>query len=1036
MTAERGRANVFTIAPHVPFLPTFAHALFDGRIMPSLSRNCTPFALARATIYVPTKRAQRALVTALSEAAGGGTLLPRIAALGALDDTDGESGTDDDDRLSSTAAIKPAIGTLERRLALTQLVHRWAQTLPGAIVKAHADGFETDDGRSLLVGTTAADAFALAGALGTLIDEFIIEGIDHRKLATLVEAEHDPYWRITTRFLEIAFEAWPNILAQSGTIDRAARRVILADAETTRLTRSGASDPVIVLGSTGTNDATARLMAAICRLPNGAVVLPGLDQTMLDVAFAAIGSAGDGPEEPGFGHPQAALKRLLGTLRVDRAEVTELAPDASSPRMAFLSDAMLPAEATDVWPQAREHHSPHLADALNGVDLLEAADEREEALAIAVRLREVAETSGMTAALITPDRTLARRVRAELARWSIAVEDSAGEPLSSTPRTVLARLLLTAAEDGTDAARLAVLAHPQARFGRDRDGVAQLARRIEIGVFRAGHTSEAEPVERVAAAREAATDRHAHRAIKAIGASEWDDMIGLLRDLQSTLAPLASREDRRPLGTWIAAHHVALTAAAGPVTTDFDGATDALFDEPALLGCALHLSLAEYRVMFDRLTGARGSPGTQSAHPRIKILGLLEARLLSADLVILAGLDETIWPPVARTDAFLNRPMRTALGLTPPERRMGQTAHDFWMAMGGRKVLLTRAKKRGGSPTTPSRFLQRVVALAGDAILPLQERGDRLAALARRLDSPQGGEVRPVFPPEPRPPVEDRPLQLSVTRIETWIRDPYSIFAERILKLSPVGGLDEAPGYAEQGTAIHGAIEWATRHLGIEPVPDDAETRLEAEADRQLAALHEDASWKAFRRPRQMRGLRYFLAYHRARQPDLDRLFGEIRGRWAIPLDDGSTFTLTGEADRIEIDRAGEIRVVDFKTGSVPSNGEIMADLAPQLTLEAAMIAAGAFPDVPIRAVAEAIYIKLGSKDGGEIRTIEAKDRSFADFVARHRALLLHLANSYRNPEQPYRSRPIAKYALKYADYDHLARVKEWSATSGVRDEF
>ena len=377
--------------------------------------------------------------------------------------------------------------------------------------------------------------------------------------------------------------------------------------------------------------------------------------------------------------------------------------------------------------------------------------------------------------------------------------------------------------------------------------------------------------------------------------------------------------------------------------------------------------------------------------------------------------------------------MRAALGMSPPERRIGQTAHDFWMACGASGIMLTRARKRGGSPTTPSRFLQRIGALAGDALDPARMRGDALLRLARRLDTPD--HTTPARAPTPRPAVAMRPERLSVTRIEKWIRDPYSIYAEQILRLYPLDALDQPPGFAEQGTALHGAIEWATKRFGTAPPPSDALRDLVTEADRLLAAMHEDPSWRAFRRPRQMAGLAYFLAYHRDRQPALDKLFAEIRGEWPFTLDDGSTFTLTGEADRIEIDRNGAIRILDFKTGSPPSNAEIDANLAPQLTLEAAMVEAGAFPDVPSRRVAEAFYMKLGSRQGGETRPVTFRSHSLHDVVERHAVLLRDLVEKFRKADQPYHSRPIAKHALRYADYDHLARVKEWSATSGLGDE-
>lgn len=1027
----RQRANVLTIAPGVPFLPAFARALFEGHVVPGLSAASGPFALARATIYVPTQRARRALVSALADAAQGATLLPRIAALGALDDD--EAGGADDPGIGDDSAVPPAIGPLARRLLLTDLVLAWARALPGAIVSADAQGVASDGTRPLLVGTSPADAFALAGELGRVIDEFIIEGIDPRRLGALADAEHDRYWQITTRFLEIAFDVWPKLLGERGAIDAAERRVRLAAIETERLTGGGKADPVIVLGSTGTNDATARLMAAICRLPAGAVVLPGLDTHLPDAVFAAIGQSGDDAEEPASGHPQAALKRLLVILGVKREDVTELAPDGMTVRARLLSEALRPAETTNDWPRVRAGFGASLPTTFDGVDLVEAADEREEALAIAIRLHKVAETDGQTAALVTPDRTLARRVRSELERWDIVIDDSAGNSLAASDSGSFARLVLAAVDEDNDATRLALLSHTRAVFGQDRTAIARLAQSLEIGLFRAGPVSHRPLAARIQDARADAKARGGHPAARRIKDETWGAMIALAGDLEAALAPLEAIARGAALSTWIEAHRAAIERIGGPPETETDERLAALFDDPALSRSALRLDASEYRAMFDRLASEQPAPAPRQTHPRLKILGLLEARLLSADVVILGGLDETIWPPVARTDAFLNRPMRAALGMSPPERRIGQTAHDFWMACGATEIVLTRARKRGGSPTTPSRFLQRIGALAGDALDPAKMRGDELLQFARRLDTPD--EMTPSRAPTPRPPIALRPERLSVTRIEKWIRDPYSIYAEQILRLYPLDALDQPPGFAEQGTAIHGAIDWATKRFGTGPLPPDALQDLVTEADRLLAAMHEDPSWRAFRRPRQMAGLAYFLAYHRDRQPVLDTLFAEIRGEWPLTLGDGSTFTLTGEADRIEIDRAGAIRILDFKTGSPPSNAEIDANLAPQLTLEAAMVEAGAFRGVPSRRVAEAFYMKLGSRQGGETRPVAFKGHSLHDVVERHAALLRDLVEKFRQVGQAYNSRPIAKHALRYADYDHLARVKEWSATSGLGDE-
>ena len=461
-----------------------------------------------------------------------------------------------------------------------------------------------------------------------------------------------------------------------------------------------------------------------------------------------------------------------------------------------------------------------------------------------------------------------------------------------------------------------------------------------------------------------------------------------------------------------------------------------LFDEFAAAPAPkMRFDLESYGAFFERITQERMLRGPTRTHPRVQILGLLEARLLGADLILLGGLDETIWPPAANTDAFLNRPMRQALGLTPPERRIGQTAQDFVMATGAREVVVSRAFKRGGTPTIPSRFLQRLEALGGDEIAVCRERGARLIDLAQRMDRPDA--INKIPRPAPKPRIDLRPAKLSVTRIETLRRDPYSIYAEFILKLKPLEPLNFEPGARQRGTHMHKALEEFTRAHQIGALPRDARQRLIALLRGELTDFESDPDFQAFDWPRIEKAVGFYLGYESERRPVLQSIFVEQRGEIALSLDDGTSFRLSAEADRIEIAQDGCVRVFDYKTGTPPGLEEVRVGFAPQLTLEAAMIAEGAFVEIGGRAVNEAMYLKLGGGDGGKRIELDwsKKKISFADVVARHRSELVKLLNQFRLAETPYIPRPFPKYASKYGDYDHLARVKEWSATGGLAGE-
>ena len=290
--------RVFTIPPAAPFLATFADALLDGRVIPGLSRASGPLALARAKIYVPTRRAGRALAIELAQRVNNrAVLLPRILPLGALDGESGEAGFDN----PLDASIPRAVGDIERRMILGGLILTWARNLKQAIVSIDADGRLSQTSDALLVAAHPADAWRLSGELAALIDEMIIENVAWRGLDNL-GGEFDDYWRITLRFLDIAITAWPQILSARGLCDPAARQNMLIARAIENVAREQA--PVIALGSTGSNVVTARLLASIARAPQGAVVLPGLDQHLDTASFATILNG-----VRALRHPSASLSR-------------------------------------------------------------------------------------------------------------------------------------------------------------------------------------------------------------------------------------------------------------------------------------------------------------------------------------------------------------------------------------------------------------------------------------------------------------------------------------------------------------------------------------------------------------------------------------------------------------------------------------------------------------------------------------------------------------------------------------------------------
>ncbi|KAF0119609.1 MAG: Double-strand break repair protein AddB, partial [Methylocystaceae bacterium] len=463
---------------------------------------------------------------------------------------------------------------------------------------------------------------------------------------------------------------------------------------------------------------------------------------------------------------------------------------------------------------------------------------------------------------------------------------------------------------------------------------------------------------RVPPAREVARATHAHPAARRISDDEWCAIEDALARIDAAFSPVAALTPSASLSDRARAHSGALEAViAGADDADAEGAS-ALFellDRLAHAEAPAGFDAQNYAALFDRVAAETMLRGPRRAHPRLKILGPLEARLIEADLVLLAGLDEGVWPPQTDTGAFLNRSMRAQLGLMAPERRIGQSAHDFVMALGAERVVLSRAIKRNGAPTIPSRFIARLSALAGDAFDDCRKRGDAMLAIAAALDRPE--TTIAIERPQPRPPAALRPHRLSVTRVERLRRDPYAIFAEYILKLTPLPPIGAEAGAREIGVAIHEALAAFVARHPRGALPSGARDVLRDLAREKLDGFMADPAFVSFQWPRIEAGLDHAFSFEQERRAlDCD-IHVETRGEIALALTDGTIFRLTAIADRIEVDREGQAYVFDYKTGAPPSKKQVKAGWSPQLTLEAAMIEAGAFEKIGVRPVSGAAYI-------------------------------------------------------------------------------
>ena len=767
----------------------------------------------------------------------------------------------------------------------------------------------------------------------------------------------DQYWQYSLRFLKIARDYWPARLKELSAIEAASRRDLLIDAEAKRLANSNA--PVIAAGSTGSMPATAKLLSTIANLPHGAVVLPGLDMDLDDASWALI--AGDQDDKthdgaPAAGHAQFAMQALLATLGITRKDVAQLHAPEPHGRELLVSEALRPASTTECW-QARRNTKDfdQAADkALASLSMIEAANAEEEALAIAVTLREAVETKDKTAALVTPDRALARRVLAALDRWKVKVDNSGGDSLADTKAGVFSRLAAQAAIGGLEPVTLlALLKHPLLRLGaaagEHNTAIATLERALLRGPRpRPGSDGLAHALETFRANRD---QLHRSDPRWLIADDEFDVAAELIARLGAALAPLETLKPRdQPLAALAACHHHAIAAlsqdAEGSIAafTGTDGVALArALEELTLSPAAASLAVGrgDYAELFHAAIAGRVVRRPEIPDVRVRIFGPLEARLQNIDRVVLGGLNEGTWPPETRSDPWLSRPMRRDLGLDPPERRIGLSAHDFAQALGAKEVVLSRAAKLAGAPTVTSRFVQRIAALAGtrwNAVLRARRQLSRACPRARSSDA----KSKPPHRPAPKPPLAARPARLSVTAIEDWLRDPYTIYARYILRLPVLDAGRHAAGRARprhrhpwRDRRFHRAIRRRPAGRSVQAIAGARREALRAAERLSGGARVLVAAFSCASRNGSWHGTASAAARSK-------RCMRRFKGELKFPIGERE-FTLSAIADRIERRKDGSYAIIDYKTGAGRTEKQVRTGLAPQLTLEAAILRAGGF---------------------------------------------------------------------------------------------
>ena len=994
-------AKIYTIPPGANFLDELATTLAAD-----LSLEDNPEALADALIYVPNRRSERALAFAIHKAGGrGASLLPDIRALGDLETEEPPPSTE-----AALADLPPILSPGERIGSLTRLVMAY---------------FTANK-----VDMPAASCLSAARELARLLDQSALSGDvnwDELKSEEL-SGGLSRHWQQSLEFLSIITDQWPAHLEDAKAMDPYARRYAAAEAMVAQWHAHPPETPVIIAGSTGATPASRLLMKAAMALPKGLVILPGLNR---DLPGDALGQIKASPS-----HPQFTLVRTLSDLSLSPQDVapwpSATEDFAQDPRRRLIHEALAPAANTADWTErlaamsSEGNVAQFVKSALNGLTHIEAKDDTEEALLAALVLREALETPDQTAALITPDAGLARAVSAMLRRWNVDIAPSAGLPL---PQTSAGSLIALVAEWLLDpshpVALMAVLNHPACQF--DRSAIATLDKHVLRGIKL--WSTWTELVDHVS---ELSADPLPKSAIHS--AADMKHVLSLMATLTSLLPSDAEPPEQVEGADWF--EQVAQTASA--LASDLhpwrgeDGAALSnllrhLTELAQPLGEQAPLTWNEILLAEARLVSVpAGQP-----HPRLAIWGPLEARLQTADRIILAGLNEGIWPAQPAADAFLPRAFRQRIGLTDPDERIGLSAHDFAQLAAAPDVTLLSSQRREDKPAVASRWLWRLQTLARGAL-----RDEAKESLAPPADADPRAwldtlETAPTLPPgftaEPRPtpPLSARPAGLSVTRVEQLVRDPYAIYCEYVLGLRRLDPLNLPPDVRARGIAIHKALE----RFETESVEETAESLLslleielrqngETEADLlALRDLRRDVCAE-------------FLAWRETHQVGTDgdpitEAYGEIQ----VQVGE-ATFKLYGTADRLETRTNGGAAILDFKSGKPPTERQVRSGLSPQMPLQGLIAREGGYEALGQRPVEALTYVRFGTafdvQEIGDARS-RLEPKSIADIISEAEAGLHKLIIAFADPAHPYLSAPRPERVTYESDYSRLARRDEWT---------
>lgn len=978
--ALESASKAYYISPNIPFLETLSRYLLE------LSKD-DPLSLGSYCVLLPTQRSLRTLKYLLGTTSKKSLFLPNLYTLNDLVPRPEDFlaavcktlSHQDLDALNLPQPLSP----LRARLLCAEALKR-APSL-----------FDTP--------LRPTQIFELSESLLKVLEEILTHPIPIELWKKYIPSTHATHWEKIEHFLKTLSYLWPEILKAENASDPgvfAQRRLEILGKI---LNQKPLKSPLIIAGIRGLSPNFIPLLKAVSHSAKSIFLFDSLHPDFLQNI----------PKKMTPHHPLHEQISLLRDLQVPLDTLRPLPFSERSPatcprtRLLFVNHALS-------FESLGETSSHDFEKCCDGVSFFEATSPQEEARLIALKMRHILETPNKTAALVTPDRTLAKFVKAELLRWGIRIDDSGGIPLSDLSCGLYFLMSLrTILSNYTPLSLIALLKHPLTRMGRNPNSLESTLKTLELYALRGLKMSPG---------LQSLEERLRHARIQASPQlkEDLDQALLLLSDLKKTCEPLERTLKKGATPALLLKCHedillnLSLTEQGIPLLWGENSEKEAfsLFEKI----CEETYNLPPLQHSFylpfleDLFKNTLFQP-KGDVHPRLTILGLFESRLLTKDCLILGSLNEGTWPDLPTANPWLNRHLMDALNLPDPMVRIGVAIQDFIHGFLSSEVLLTRSKRDFQGIKRPSRILIYLKAFLESKGLSLPSPSE--AELLRHLETPP--PIKSSSPPKPTPPINARPHIFSVSDIETWIKDPYGFYARKILNIRPLHSFEETPTSADFGSLVHKLLEKA---MGTSP-PSILTMGTAFETTAFFKALSEGEKyfWKAHL----LDLLERFLIEH-AQRHSLKTLH-EVDVTFELCMGDIAEhpFILNGRIDRLEVE-SDHLHIIDYKTGNLPSFENIENGTTPQLPLLGMMLKYGENNPSLTHEILLSYWPLKKQKRIKNDPLVSIKNPDFLIKITLERfKKLLHLFYAQNSPA----SYEALAYGL--SSYTHLSRIKEWA---------